>query len=186
MKQEEENKVNDNQAGENVPEENQVDEKRRSFLIKVSLWFGGLAALAAGIPSLSALLAPLFNKKNEVWRSVGKLDDFPVGSTKIVTFENADAQPWAGMTAHTAAWVHRENKDRLIAFSANCTHLGCPVRWEQDAELFMCPCHGGVYYKDGTVAAGPPPKSLNQYQARIKNGNVEVMASPIPFTKLTA
>lgn len=167
-------------------EENKSDEKRRSFLVKLSLGFGGFAALLAGIPSLSALLAPLFSKNQESWRKVGSLENFPIGSTKLVTFENADPKPWAGMTAHSAAWLRRENPTRIIAYSANCTHLGCPVRWEQDAELFMCPCHGGVYYKDGTVAAGPPPKSLNQYRVRITNGNVEVLASPIPLTKLTA
>jgi len=166
-------------------EENKVDEKRRSFLMKISLGFGGLAALAAGIPSISALLAPLFSKKSEAWRKVGELENFPVGSTKEVTFENADPKAWAGMTAHTAAWIRREEQNHLIAFSANCTHLGCPVRWEKDAELFMCPCHGGVYYKDGSVAAGPPPKSLTQYPVRIKNGQVEVRTSPIPLTKLT-
>jgi menaquinol-cytochrome c reductase iron-sulfur subunit len=25
-----------------------------------------------------------------------------------------------------------------VAFSINCTHLGCPVRWLPDANLFMC------------------------------------------------
>lgn len=165
--------------------DNPVDEQRRSFLMKISLAFGAFAAFAVGTPVLSALLAPLFNKKGQAWRHVGKLDDFQVGKTRIVTFENADPQPWAGTTARTAAWIRREQGDKLIAFSANCTHLGCPVRWEADAELFMCPCHGGVYYRDGTVAAGPPPKRLNQYQTRISNGNVEVMTAPIPLTKIT-
>ena len=50
--------------------------------------------------------------------------------------------------------------------------MGCPVRWLQDAELFMCPCHGGVYYEDGTVAAGPPPKPLVRLRVRVANGQV--------------
>ena len=51
-----------------------------------------------------------------------------------------------------------------------------------DAERFMCPCHGGVYYKDGTVAAGPPPKPLVRYDVRIENGEVQVQVLPIPIT----
>ena len=74
------------------------------------------------------------------------------------------------------------NDREFMAFSVNCTHLGCPVRWLQDADLFMCPCHGGVYYNDGTVAAGPPPKPLIRYDVRTFNGQVEIKTMAIPIT----
>jgi menaquinol-cytochrome c reductase iron-sulfur subunit len=67
----------------------------------------------------------------------------------------------------------------------NCTHLGCPVRWLADADLFMCPCHGGVYYQDGTVAAGPPPKPLIRYDVRTVSGQVEIKTMAIPITTTT-
>jgi menaquinol-cytochrome c reductase iron-sulfur subunit len=91
--------------------------------------------------------------------------------------------PWAGVTAKTAAWLRRVDQETFIAFSINCTHLGCPVRWLEQAELFMCPCHGGVYYKDGTVAAGPPPLPLPRYPVRLNNGKVEIQTNPIPITR---
>ena len=166
--------------------ENEIDEKRRGFLIKLSLGLSALAAIVAGVPVLSALLAPLLEKTPKLWRNVGKLADFKVGETKLVTFQNADAEKWAGITSQSAAWLRRDSDKKLIAFSVNCTHLGCPVRWEADAELFMCPCHGGVYYKDGTVAAGPPPKSLVQYEARIIKDQVEIQTAPVPLTNITA
>lgn len=166
--------------------ENKTDEKRRSFLIKLSLGLSALAAMAASVPVLSALLAPLLEKTPKLWRNVGKLTNFKVGETKLVTFQNADAEKWAGVTSQSAAWLRRDTEKKFIAFSVNCTHLGCPVRWEADAELFMCPCHGGVYYKDGTVAAGPPPKSLVQYEARINKDQVEIQTAPVPLTNITA
>jgi menaquinol-cytochrome c reductase iron-sulfur subunit len=89
--------------------------------------------------------------------------------------------PWAGVTAKTAAWLRRVSADRFVAFAVNCAHLGCPVRWLPDAQLFMCPCHGGVYYADGTVAAGPPPHSLAQYATRITGDDVEIHTAPIPI-----
>lgn len=162
--------------------DNEIDEKRRNFLVKVSLGLGGLAALAAGIPILSALLAPLLEKTPQTWRTIGKLDDFDINTTHLVTFENADPKGWAGVTAKTAAWLRRDTEHQFTAYSANCTHLGCPVRWEKDAELFMCPCHGGVYYKDGTVAAGPPPKPLVHYPVRVNKKQVQIRTSPIPIT----
>lgn len=162
--------------------EDQTDEKRRAFLIKLSLGLGGLSALIAGVPVVSALLAPLLEKTPQVWRKVADLDEFAVGEVKLVTLENADPQVWAGITAKSAAWLRRDSETVFKAFSANCTHLGCPVRWEAGAQLFMCPCHGGVYYKDGTVASGPPPKALVQYPVRINKGQVEIQTAPVPIT----
>jgi menaquinol-cytochrome c reductase iron-sulfur subunit len=85
------------------------------------------------------------------------------------------------VTARTAAWLRRESQDQFTAYSINCTHLGCPVRWLDDAHLFMCPCHGGVYYQDGTVAAGPPPRPLIKYPVRVHDGQVEIRTSPLPI-----
>lgn len=154
--------------------------------MRLSLTFGGLAAAAAGIPVIGALLAPLLEDTPRIWRDVGKASDYAVGTTKLVKFENSDPKVWAGVTAHTAAWVRRESEDKFLAFSVNCSHLGCPVRWEDQAQLFMCPCHGGVYYKDGSVAAGPPPKALPQYHIRVKNGVLQIKTAPIPITNISA
>ena len=164
--------------------EHTVDKNRRSFLIKLSLGTAAVSAAVASIPIISALLAPLIQKTPRVWRPVGDIKDFPPGSTNLVKFKNADPANWAGETAETAAWLQRGMRDEFVAFSANCTHLGCPVRWEDKAELFMCPCHGGVYYKDGSVAAGPPPKSLVKYPVRINKSRVEIQTSPVPLTSL--
>jgi menaquinol-cytochrome c reductase iron-sulfur subunit len=166
--------------------ENEIDPARRRFLIRLTLGLSALSAMVAGIPVVSALFAPLLEKTPVLWRKVADLEDFAVGIVRLVSFENADPAVWAGETAKTAAWLRRDAVDKFTAFSANCTHLGCPVRWESDAQLFMCPCHGGVYYKDGTVAAGPPPKPLTQYAVRINKGHVEIRTSPVPITTLKA
>lgn len=162
------------------------NEQRRSFLIKLSLGLSFLSAAVAGIPVLAAIFAPLLEKTPKMWRKVGDVDSFPVGTTNLVTFENASAEQWTGTNSSSAAWLRRDATDKFTAFSANCTHLGCPVRWEADAHLFMCPCHGGVYYKDGTVAAGPPPKPLVQYPVRINKTAIEIQTSPIPITDISA
>ncbi|WEK21576.1 MAG: ubiquinol-cytochrome c reductase iron-sulfur subunit [Candidatus Pedobacter colombiensis] len=166
--------------------ENEIDKRRRGFLIKITLGLSALSAVVAGIPVLSAMLAPLMKKTPAIWRKVGLIDEFAIGITKLVKFENADPEAWAGMTAFTAAWLRRDTENVFTAFSVNCTHLGCPVRWEEGAELFMCPCHGGVYYKDGSVASGPPPKSLVQYQVRINKKAVEIQTAPVPITSINA
>ena len=46
----------------------------------------------------------------------------------------------------------------------------------------MCPCHGGVFYKDGRVASGPPPQPLATYPVRVRDGRVEILTSPLPIS----
>jgi menaquinol-cytochrome c reductase iron-sulfur subunit len=159
---------------------------RKDFLVLLSLGLGGLAATVIAIPVIGALVAPWLRKAPEFWRPVGPVDSFKIGDTVVVTFENPSPLPWSGLSAKSAAYLRRDGLDQFTAFSINCTHLGCPVRWLADANLFMCPCHGGVYYQDGSVAAGPPPLPLPQYPVRVNNGQVEVHTTPVPITPFSA
>ena len=134
-----------------------------------------------GIPFVGFILAPLFRQTPEKWVPVGKLADFTVGKTVNVTITDPSSLPWAGISARSAAWLRRESETEFVAFSVNCTHLGCPIRWMEGAELFMCPCHGGVFYKDGRVAAGPPQAPLTRYGVRVNKGSVEIQAAPVPI-----
>ena len=156
---------------------------RRRFLEKLSITLGSFCAAVVGLPLIGFVIAPLFRKVPEQWVTLGKVNDFQIGKTVSVTVVNPSSLPWAGITAKSAVWLRRESETTFIAFSANCTHLGCPVRWMEGAELFMCPCHGGVYYKDGNVAAGPPPLPLVRYGVRIENGEVKISSVIVPITK---
>lgn len=154
---------------------------RRRFLSRLSIGLGCCCAGVIGGPVAGFMVAPLFRKTPQVWRAVGGITDFKVGETVNVHFIDASPLPWAGVTAKTAAWLRRVAENDFVAFAVNCTHLGCPVRWLPDAQLFMCPCHGGVYNGDGRVAAGPPPKPLPRYQVRIREGRVEILTGPVPI-----
>jgi len=154
---------------------------RRRFLQWMSVVLGTVAASAAGVPILGFLFGPPARRRPERWRSVGAVDDFRVGETVEVRFPNAAPVPWAGETAVTAAWLQRKRADEFVAFALNCTHLGCPVRWVSDARLFFCPCHGGVFYEDGAVAAGPPQRALSQYPVRVDQGRVLIQTSALPL-----
>lgn len=156
------------------------DMGRRRFLERLTVGLGVVMGGMMAIPGLGFVLGPLFRQDPRIWRKVGKATDFKIGETSSVTLLDSSPLPWAGVTAKTAAWLRRVGEEEFIAFSVNCSHLGCPVRWMQDAGLFMCPCHGGVYYQDGSVAAGPPPKPLTRYSVRVRDGFVEVMTEPIP------
>ena len=158
---------------------------RRKFLVRITLLAGANPAAIVSVPIFGALLGPLLQRQRQVWRKVANVSEINIGETKLISYVNADPLPWAGVTAKSAAWLRRESEEKFIAFSANCSHLGCPVRWEDKAQLFMCPCHGGVYYKDGTVAAGPPPKPLTRIEVRINKNDIEIKTAPVPITTIT-
>lgn len=160
----------------------ETDPSRRRMLSRISLAFGALSGMVLGIPVVGFVIGPFTKRVKEVWRDVGSLSDFELGKTVKVQYEDPSPLPWAGVTANTAAWLRRNGHEEFTAFTVNCTHLGCPVRWVASADLFMCPCHGGVYYDDGTVAGGPPPRPLPRYPVRVHNGLVQIRTSPIPFT----
>jgi menaquinol-cytochrome c reductase iron-sulfur subunit len=155
---------------------------RRNFLTRLSIGVMGIISALIGVPIIGSLFQPFFTQKPRTWRDLGTVEDFREGETILVKFKAANNHPWAGSTSNMAAWLRRGEGKKFKAFSLNCTHLGCPVRWVATSELFLCPCHGGVYYKDGSPAAGPPPDSLSRYPVRITKGHVEILTSPIPLT----
>ena len=101
-----------------------------------------------------------------------------------MTFDNPIRQPWDGIVAHAAVYVRNEGKDpngkaRFLVLGVNCAHLGCPVSWFPESALFMCPCHGGVYYSDGSRASGPPPRGLFRCPWRVRKAKLEIQTPPL-------
>lgn len=153
---------------------------RRRFLTRLTLGLGGVAGAVAAVPWLAVFLNPVQRRDPEVWRPVGRVDDFPVGRMVQVTYLDTTPLPWAGFSGRDSAWLRRDGEDAFTAFSSYCTHIGCPVRWEPGARLFLCPCHGGAFYPNGEVAAGPPPRPLDRHPIRIRDGVVELRAEGVP------
>jgi nitrite reductase/ring-hydroxylating ferredoxin subunit len=153
---------------------------RRRFVAWLSIVLGAMASCAVGIPIVGYLFAPLIQRKPDRWVRLGPAGRFRDGATQVVDFSHPYTQPWDGMVARTAAYVRREGDDFRV-FSVHCAHLGCPVTWFPESGLFMCPCHGGVYYQDGRRASGPPPRGLFRYRHRVRAGQLEILAGHMPL-----
>jgi menaquinol-cytochrome c reductase iron-sulfur subunit len=153
---------------------------RRDFLLKVGIGVNAIAAAMVGIPIVGFVLSSLIKKTPEVWISLGPINQFPENSARMVAFTNPYRRPDDGDTAHIPVWVRRLTAEEFKVFAVNCTHLGCPVRWFEESQLFMCPCHGGVFYSDGAHAAGPPPRGLYTYQYKVENGDLQIKGGHIP------
>jgi Rieske Fe-S protein len=153
---------------------------RRELFVKLGLLFNGLVGLLLGVPIVRYLLSPVVRGDKVSWLSLGGLDRYPVGQTRLATYRNPVETPTDGETANVACWVRRIDDHRFQVFAINCAHLGCPVRWFPQSGLFMCPCHGGAYYADGARASGPPERGLFEYPYKVEGGELQIRAGELP------
>ncbi|HUH62654.1 MAG TPA: Rieske 2Fe-2S domain-containing protein [Terracidiphilus sp.] len=155
---------------------------RRTFLFKVALFLNGMVGAVIAVPIVGYLVGPALRKSSSenAWIGLGKVGDFPEGETRLATFRNPVTTPWDGETGDIPCWVRRIGGNDFQVFAINCAHLGCPVRWFAQSNLFLCPCHGGVYYRDGSRASGPPERGLFEYDHKIVDGNLMIYAGKVP------
>src|SRR5271163_3343698 len=164
---------------------------RRAALVKLGVFLNGIVGVALAVPIVRYLLSPVIRGKKigyESWLSLGRLERFPSGQTRLATYKNPVVNVWDGETGDIACWVRNIDGQTFQVFAINCAHLGCPVRWFPQSSLFMCPCHGGAYYADGSRASGPPERGLFEYPFRILDGrlNIEAGATPVPGYSATS
>ena len=142
---------------------------------------GVVATAAFVLPALGFALGPVFEKHEQRWQAVGPPDEFPDDTyvPKVITIVDG-----IGQAGKSTAYVRKRNAkldtdkpdqyNQYIAISTRCMHLGCPVRFVEAAERFICPCHGGVYNFEGKVDGGPPVRPLDRFYTRVRNGQLEI------------
>lgn len=154
---------------------------RRTLLFKLGILINTIVAVIVAVPVVGYLLSPLLKTDRYLsWISLGDIGDFPEGQTRLAGFRSPFGSAWDGATDETVCWVRRIQGNQFQVFAVDCAHLGCPVRWFPQSELFMCPCHGGVYYADGSRAAGPPPRGLFEYPWKVQGGKLMIQAGQLP------
>jgi menaquinol-cytochrome c reductase iron-sulfur subunit len=155
---------------------------RRGLMTGGALGVGGLATMAFALPALGFALGPNFSRTTpHVWQDIGSPLDF---NNENYTQAVIDLVPDVADSGKSTIYVRRYNPaidghttdEPYVAISNRCMHLGCPVRYVQAAQRFICPCHGGVYGQLGQVDGGPPVRPLDRFYTRVNAGRVEVGA----------
>jgi menaquinol-cytochrome c reductase iron-sulfur subunit len=156
---------------------------RRRLMNLAANGAGAVAVAAFALPALGFAIAPIFKRQQWTWQPVGPPSDFTDADyvTKIVNIV-----PGIGEAGNSVAYVRKRNPaidkepedqyNHFVALSDRCMHLGCPVRYVQAAQRFICPCHGGVYDFRGMVAGGPPVRPLDRFYTKVneQTGLVEI------------
>jgi menaquinol-cytochrome c reductase iron-sulfur subunit len=178
-----EQNTHDTQTVKSEPESvRSAKHSRRAFLFKLSLLVNGAVGAVMAVPIIGYLLGPAVKKGSSYnsWVALGSLSDFPEGETRLVNYRNPMTTLWDGETGNIPCWVRRISGTTFQVFAINCAHLGCPVRWFAQSKLFLCPCHGGAYYADGSRASGPPERGMFEYEHKVSGDKLMISAGKMP------
>ena len=154
-----------------MPEPDEVREKvSRSDFMKVTIAsIGGLIGIAYAIPAIAYVLGPALQKATSEWIPLGSVSKVEVGIPTLFKTTLQAQTGWITNEEEFSAYVLTEDGQSYIVMSNICTHLGCRVRWITEKGNFYCPCHNGVFAKNGTVVSGPPPRPLDRYENKVEN-----------------
>ncbi len=157
---------------------------RRDFIKGTAAAIGGLIGALIGIPSVAYLLSPAtqVRAENEAVVALGPLENYPIGVPTRFDFTLTKVNGWERTATNYGLYVVRKNESEVRVFSDVCTHLGCRVTWHPDQEHYISPCHDGHFDILGGVVSGPPPRPLDEFTTKIKDGNLFVQLPPFRRT----
>jgi len=138
---------------------------RRDFLKMTWAFFGGLAVLETGGVFFTYLQPRLAEGEFGSVINAGLVDDFPTGSVTHIT--------------NGRFYIARLPDGGFLAIYHRCTHLGCTVPWDQDAQKFICPCHSSRFDMQGSVENPPAPRPLDLFPVEIVDGAVTVATGTV-------
>ena len=115
-------------------------------------------------------------RRQEDWLPATTLFDLPDSQPTPVTLSVRRLDGFREVLDRRTIFLVKTGESDVHAFNATCTHLGCLVAWDADAQVFKCPCHGGIYDRNGEVKDGPPPAPLAKAATRLDGERVLVQA----------
>lgn len=179
---------NQNQANDDNSDGLQLERvSRRQFLTYSLASVGGFLASGILFPMVRMAVDPVLKHGEEgEFVKVGTVDEFN-DVPKEVPFTKPVKDGWYETEEKLTAWIMKDENGDILALSPICTHLGCTVNWEGggNENRFFCPCHFGLYYKNGlNVPNTPPPEPLQKYEVKIEGNDVYLgPLQPNPVTE---
>lgn len=145
---------------------------RRKFYIGMIYGLWSLMAAALSIPAAVYLLIPPKLRKMPEWAEAGDVSKLEPRVPVEMVFRQNRVDGWKIQSEKTTAWVVKLADSQVVAYGAQCTHLGCAYHWDDSRNHFLCPCHTSVFGVDGAVVSGPAPRPLDRYEVKVENGRL--------------
>jgi menaquinol-cytochrome c reductase iron-sulfur subunit len=143
---------------------------RNEFVKIITIFLGSIMGVVVGLPAIGYLLSPALKKeRSDAWISAGPIESYPVGTPTLFTFTRTTINGWEKTVNSYGAYIYRKTEQELTAFNNVCTHLSCRVTWQEGEQIYLCPCHNGIFDIEGAVLEGPPPRPLYRYETKVED-----------------
>jgi menaquinol-cytochrome c reductase iron-sulfur subunit len=119
------------------------------------------------LPAAIYLMVPPKSKKNSSWIEAGDITQLKPGVPEEVVFRRNRLDGWKVSSEKSTAWVIKKAQGEIVAFTPQCTHLGCAYSYDDKNKEFLCPCHTSTFGLDGKVLTGPAPRALDRYEVKV-------------------
>jgi Rieske Fe-S protein len=131
----------------------------------------------------AAILFPLFitrNKKAEAKNSNAKADgsldiSLDLKKKKYAALKEIGGSVYLDIKGENKpAIVHRISETEVVAFSSECTHVGCKVNLPTSDGKVICPCHGSLFDEKGKLVHGPATRDLKSFSAKLEGSTITI------------
>jgi Rieske Fe-S protein len=162
------------------------DIPRRNFLTRfLAFTIGGLVSLLPAVPAVMYFIDPLTRRK----RAVGMSGDM-INSEGYIEVAPLDALSDDGLPRQFKVvtdlrdfWNKFPNTeigsvylqkvgDDVRCFNARCPHLGCTVKFDDEAKDYVCPCHASSFSIDGKRTNSIPPRDMDELECDVDNHGI--------------
>jgi len=134
---------------------------------------GGLFTLGLAAPGAAYILSPLRGRsKADAFHPLARLSDLKEGVPREFTVLDERRDAWVKYPREPvgSVWLIRryeEGDEVVIAYSAECPHLGCAVSLAPDCQSFHCPCHQSRFDLDGRPINAVPPREMDRLDVQL-------------------
>lgn len=116
-------------------------------------------------PFLPCRFTPGASAKDFFIQTGHVIKEYTVGNAVISVGSYDDVAPGKGAILRVNGKVQAVYKDHngvVRAFKAHCTHLSCPIEYNEVENTFDCSCHGSRFAVNGSVLEGPAKLPLER------------------------
>lgn len=141
---------------------------RRDLYRYGTMLLGGVMTAALAVPGVAYLLDPLRRRRGAAETyDLTRLSELEIGVPKSFPIVDERQDAWVKYPKEPIGlvWLIRQPegaKEPVLAFQAECPHLGCAVNLSADKKSFRCPCHDSAFTFDGKPQNQIPPRSMDR------------------------
>ena len=147
---------------------------RREIYRAGTIALGGLMGLMLAVPGVAYVMTPLFRKKDEAgdMQTLARLSQLTEGVPQSFAVIDERQDAWVKYPREPvgSVWLIRQpagSNPEVVAFSAECPHLGCAVGVAGDGKSFLCPCHNSNFTFDGERRNQIPPRPMDRLELNL-------------------